>query len=63
MMLHQVTPEDVPDIVAAISAGAPPPRKVFCKIEEWDHLARQIFYGRGFPDAHWRETSPSSAAS
>jgi NADH-quinone oxidoreductase subunit F len=58
VMLHQVTPEDVPDIVAAVASRSLPPRKVFCKIEEWDHLTRQVFYGRGFPEVpHWHETS------
>jgi NADH-quinone oxidoreductase subunit F len=50
VMLHQVTIEDVPEIVESVARGEVPRRKVLCKVESWDFLTGKVEYGQGLPE-------------
>jgi len=51
VLLHRVTPDDVDDILDAVSLGTVPFEKALCRIEGWNHLMGcNLNYGRGFED-------------
>jgi len=56
LILSKVTKADVEEIVTEVAAGRYPLRRALCRIEEWDHLTSQVFYGRGLFDVPlWNE--------
>ena len=57
LILHQVQPNHVDEILASLGRGQPPSSEiVLCKIEEWDHLTGHMKYGYGYPEVpHWHE--------
>jgi len=53
IILHSVSTKDVPEIINCVKSGnlnKISKEKILCKIEKWDHLTEQIFYGRNFPE-------------
>ncbi len=50
IILSQVKPADVKNIVKAILENDISGLKPLCKIEEWDHLTEKVFYGQGFEE-------------
>ncbi|HSV74199.1 MAG TPA: NADH-ubiquinone oxidoreductase-F iron-sulfur binding region domain-containing protein [Chthonomonadales bacterium] len=57
LILRQVQPNHVDEILAGLGGGQPPPSEiVLCKIEAWDHLTGHVKYGYGYPDVpDWHE--------
>ena len=56
VILHKVTPKDVPGIIDSLARGVMPLKKALCKIEHWDFLTGQIDYGTGLPGVpSWNE--------
>ncbi len=57
LILRRVQPDQVDDILEAISHDRlPPAEMLLCKVEEWDHLTGNVRYGSGYPDVPaWNE--------
>jgi NADH-quinone oxidoreductase subunit F len=56
LILNKVKADDCEAIVHDLVEGKPPAGRVFCKIEEWDHITTKIIYGHGYPDIpSWEE--------
>jgi NADH-quinone oxidoreductase subunit F len=57
LMLHQVQPNHVDQILNYLGNGQLPSDEiVLCKVEEWDHLTGHIKYGTGYPEVpNWNE--------
>ncbi len=56
LVLHRVQADEASRILHDISAGTINPERVFCKIEEWDHITGRVKYGKGYPETpNWDE--------
>ena len=57
LILRRVQPDQVDDILDAISHDRLPPAELLlCKVEEWDHLTGNVRYGSGYADVPaWNE--------
>ena len=56
VILHKVSPKNVPGIIDSLARGRMPLKKALCKIERWDFLTGQIEYGTGLPGVPaWNE--------
>ncbi len=56
ILLHQVQADDVKRILNDLTTGQLTPDRVYCKIEEWDHITSHLRYGVGYPEIpHWYE--------
>jgi len=50
IILHRVTLKDVPSIAGWVTGGKIPRKNVLCRIEKWDHITGNIFYGNGMEE-------------
>ncbi|MEI6831832.1 MAG: FAD-dependent oxidoreductase [Candidatus Omnitrophota bacterium] len=48
VILNCVLPKDVDSIVKELAGNSINPKRVLCKIQNWDHLTAQVSYGKGF---------------
>jgi len=56
LVLNQVQVNDVARILHELHTGRIPPDKVYCKVEEWDHVTGHIKYGQGYTEVpSWDE--------
>jgi len=58
IIFSAVKPDNLAAIITYITRGTLDKKRVFCKIETWDHLACKIDYGRDYPNIpNWDELS------
>ena len=48
IIFNSVFPKDADSIVKELAGNNINPKRALCKIESWDHLTGEIFYGKGF---------------
>ena len=56
IVLHRVQESDTERILHDVATGNLSTERVYCKIEEWDHITSRTAYGTGYPELlHWHE--------
>ncbi len=56
IILRRVQANDAPRLLQDITQGNLIPDRIYCKIEEWDHITGHIRYGEGYPEVPaWHE--------
>ncbi len=56
LVYSRVTEKEIIKILEGAVSGKIYPKKVLCKIESWDHLSTEIFYGNGYDQyPNWNE--------
>ncbi|MDD5252511.1 MAG: FAD-dependent oxidoreductase [Candidatus Omnitrophota bacterium] len=48
VILNRVLPKDAGSIIRELAGNNIDPNRALCKIETWDHLTGEVFYGKGF---------------
>lgn len=58
VMLRRVQASDAETILEDVQEGNISPSLIYCKIEEWDHIAGRVRYGVGYPEIPpWNDVS------